>query len=66
MKPYVLLSHSWHAMGVDYEENEGKVKLGLRWEAVADLAKGKVEDSKDLGELIVDRHGQRILILCSA
>lgn len=49
MRPYVLLAHEWHAMGVDFVQSGGKEKLGLRWEAVADLTKGKVEDSHNIG-----------------
>jgi hypothetical protein len=49
MKPYILLTHEWHAMAVDYIDDNGVTKLGLRWEAVVDMTKGKVEDSKDLG-----------------
>ena len=52
MKPYVLLAHEWHAMGVDYVDHAGKTNLGLRWEAVVDLTKGKVEDAKNLGEIL--------------
>jgi hypothetical protein len=50
MKPYVLLAHEWHAMGVDYVDHAGMTTLGLRWEAVVDLTKGKVEDAKNLGK----------------
>jgi hypothetical protein len=53
MKPYVLLAHEWHAMGVDYLDDKGTTKLGLRWEAVVDLTKGKVENSKDLSKFPV-------------
>lgn len=49
MRPYVLLAHEWHAMGVDFVQSGGKEKLGLRWEAVTDLTKGKVEDSHNIG-----------------
>jgi phosphatidylinositol glycan class T len=59
MKPYVLLAHEWHAMAVDYIDDNGVTKLGLRWEAVADMTKGKVEDSRDLGKLNIspERNG---------
>lgn len=50
MKPYVLLAHEWHAMGVDYLDHAGQTHLGLKWEAVVDLTKGKAEDAKNLGK----------------
>lgn len=39
MKPYVLLAHDWHAMGVDYRSNEddSETDLVLWWEAVVNL-----------------------------
>jgi len=53
MKPYVLLAHEWHAMAVDYIDDNGVTKLGLRWEAIVDMTKGNVEDINDLGMLAV-------------
>lgn len=39
MKPYVLLAHDWHAMGVDYtsSQDDTETDLVLWWEAVANL-----------------------------
>jgi hypothetical protein len=38
MKPYILLAHDWHAMGIDYTSNEddSATDLLLWWEAVVD------------------------------
>ena len=63
MKPYVLLAHEWHAMAVDYIDDHGVTKLGLRWEAVVDMAKGRVEDVKDLGMYRVSVIRRQLLIM---
>ena len=47
MKPYILLRHDWHAMGVDYtsSEDDADTELVLWWEAVVNLVDWK-QDTK--------------------
>lgn len=58
MKPYVLLAHDWHAMGVDYtsSEDDSETDLVLWWEAVVNLVdwekdakRGECSDMTNVG-----------------
>jgi phosphatidylinositol glycan class T len=55
MKPYVLLAHDWHAMGVDYtsSESDETTELVLWWEAVVNLVDWE-KDAKRGGWIGVD------------
>ncbi|KAJ9107906.1 hypothetical protein QFC19_002649 [Naganishia cerealis] len=49
MKPYVLLAHDWHAMGIDYTSNEedSATELLLWWEAVINLVDWEKHAGRD-------------------
>ncbi|KAJ9102378.1 hypothetical protein QFC21_002778 [Naganishia friedmannii] len=49
MKPYILLAHDWHAMGIDYTSNEddSDTDLLLWWEAVIDPIDWEKHTSRD-------------------
>jgi phosphatidylinositol glycan class T len=59
MKPYVLLAHDWHAMGVDYtsSEDDTETNLVLWWEAVVDLVDWEKEAKRGEWSFITNVDG---------